>query len=250
MTQEYFTVLTAVGEAKLSNLAATGRALKLTEFAVGDGGGASYVPTPEQLRSSTSLVAEKFRGPISLLEYDESIPSQYYMEGYVPIDAGPFTVREAGWFDDDGVMIFATRYPPTEKTVPSQGAQVDLPLGTYVSIHQVDGGKIQILIDPSKVLATRQFVESRFDYIPVQGPMQALLSRKYIFMAAGEITLPDSGTITVIVDHSVAQGSQCLVKGKSGVTINTPKGIDSVVNLAISGRAFVFSKINGDWRVS
>lgn len=250
MTQTYFTVLTADGEAKLTNLAITGRALKLTTFAVGDGGGSSYSPTAEELRTRSALVSEVYRGPISLLEQDPTLAGQYYMEGYIPIDAGPFTVREAGWFDADGVMIFATRYPPVEKTIPSQGAQVDLPLGTYVSIHQVEDGKIQILVDPSKVLATRQFAENLAISIPVAGPVQGVHARGYRFMAAGELTLPDTGTIRVIVDHTVSREAMCLVKGKNGQPIITPRGTDTVIRLTEAGKELVFSKINNDWRVS
>ncbi|GJC04139.1 phage tail protein [Aeromonas hydrophila] len=250
MTQTYFTVLTTIGAAKLANLAATSRALNLTQFAVGTGGGDSYAPTAEQLRQATKLIDETFRGPIAVLEQDANLPSQYYMEGYVPLDVGPFIVREAGWFDADGDMIFATRYPPVEKTIPAQGAQVDLPLGTYVSIHQVDGGQIQILVDPSKVLASRQFVESLANAIPVAGQLKAATARTYRFMAAGELTLPDTGTVRVVVDHVVTSDVLCLVKEKNGQSIITPRGSDPVIRLAAVGKEFVFSKINNVWRVS
>lgn len=250
ITQTYFTVLTAIGAAKLANLAATSRPLKLTQFAVGTGGGDSYAPTAEQLRQATRLIDETFRGPIAVLEQDANLPSQYYMEGYVPIDVGPFIVREAGWFDADGDMIFATRYPPVEKTIPAQGAQVDLPLGTYVSIHQVDGGQIQILVDPSKVLASRTYVDQRFAWVPFTGA-GAAMNRSYRFMGAGELTLPDNGDVIVIVDHSVnIKNTDCIVKAKAGETIITPHGADQKTRLRITGKQFVYSKINGQWRVS
>ncbi|OKB01048.1 hypothetical protein BHR47_05950 [Aeromonas salmonicida subsp. salmonicida] len=250
MTQTYFTVLTAIGAAKLANLAATSRPLKLTQFAVGTGGGDSYAPTAEQLRQATRLIDETFRGPIAVLEQDANLPSQYYMEGYVPIDVGPFIVREAGWFDADGDMIFATRYPPVEKTIPAQGAQVDLPLGTYVSIHQVDGGQIQILVDPSKVLASRTYVDQRFSWIPFTGQVAAV-PRSYRFMGAGELTLPDGGDVIVIVDHSVPTDSvDCIVQAKTGHAISTPIGVDQQTRIRVAGRVFIFSCVNGDWRVS
>ena len=252
MTQIYFTVLTQVGEAKLANLAVTGRALKLTHFAVGDGGGADYAPTSEQLRSTTTLVNELYRGQISLLEQDPTLAAQYYMEGYIPIDEGPFTVREAGWFDEDGVMIFATRYPPVEKTIPSQGAQVDLPLGTYVSIHQVDDGKIQILVDPSKILATRQYVDTRLDYIPITTSISASSPRSYRFMAPAVLTLPVSGsTVRAIVDHAVSLAAgDCIVQAPEGETIATPKGNDRLARIRETGREYLFVRTNNQWRVS
>ena len=263
MTQTYYTVLTAIGAAKMANLAATGRALKLTQFAVGTGGGASYAPTAEQLRQSTALIDETFRGPISVLEQDADLPSQYYMEGYVPIDVGPFVVREAGWFDADGDMIFATRYPPVEKTIPAQGAQVDLPLGTYVSIHQVDGGQIQILVDPSKVLATRKFVEDSWRNwtatLTVTADMALPQTANQYpahlrFMAPALVTLdntwPDGRRLGVIVDHSVDMAAgDCIIRLSTG-SISTPLGADQQVRLIESGREFVFEKINGTWRIS
>ena len=251
MTQIYFTVLTAAGEAKLTNLAITGRALKLTTFAIGDGGGSSYSPTAEELRTRSALVNEVYRGQISLLEQDPTLASQYYMEGYVPIDAGPFTVREAGWFDADGVMIFATRYPPVEKTTPAQGAQVDLPLGTYVSTHQVEDGKIQILVDPSKILATRQFVDDRCNTVAVVENLVAN-KRNYRFMAGAILTLTDTAPeIRVCIDHSVDVSiSNCIVQCVEGETISTPTGSDRQVRIKQTGREFVFVKMNNQWRVS
>ena len=252
MTQTYFTVLTADGEAKLTNLAITGRALKLTTFAVGDGGGSSYSPTAEELRTRSALVSEVYRGPISLLEQDPTLAGQYYMEGYIPIDAGPFTVREAGWFDADGVMIFATRYPPVEKTIPSQGAQVDLPLGTYVSIHQVEDGKIQILVDPSKILATRQYVDTRLEYIPITASITASSPRCYRFMAPATLQLPSGGsTVRVIVDHAVdLAAGDCVIQAPENETIATPKGADRQVRIKEAGREFLLINVNNQWRVS
>ncbi|WP_323951337.1 phage tail-collar fiber domain-containing protein [Aeromonas veronii] len=262
-TQTYFTVLTAIGAAKLANLAATSRPLKLTQFAVGTGGGDSYAPTAEQLRQATRLIDETFRGPIAVLEQDANLPSQYYMEGYVPIDVGPFIVREAGWFDADGDMIFATRYPPVEKTIPAQGAQVDLPLGTYVSIHQVDGGQIQILVDPSKVLASRQFVENAWRTWAASVPITANITLQQTagqypanvrFMAPAVVTISDSwptgSRLCVIVDHSVDMAAgDCIIRLSTG-TISTPQGSDQQVRIIETGREFVFEKITGTWRVS
>ncbi|HHQ4740060.1 TPA: phage tail protein [Aeromonas veronii] len=262
-TQTYFTVLTAIGAAKLANLAATSRPLKLTQFAVGTGGGDSYAPTAEQLRQATRLIDETFRGPIAVLEQDANLPSQYYMEGYVPIDVGPFIVREAGWFDADGDMIFATRYPPVEKTIPAQGAQVDLPLGTYVSIHQVDGGQIQILVDPSKVLASRQFVESSWRIWAACIPITTNITLTQTagqypanlrFMAPATVTIndswPDGSRLSVIVDHKVDMATgDCIIRLSTG-SISTAQGDDQCIRLIEHGREFVFEKINAKWRAS
>ena len=252
MTQEYFTVLTRAGEAKLTTLAVTGQALKLTEFAVGDGGGSGYAPTSDELRGITTLVHEVYRGPIALLDQDAQYPAQYYMEGLIPVEAGPFTVREAGWYDSDGVMIFATRYPPVEKTTLAQGAQVELPLGTYVSTHQVSEGRIEILVDPSKILATRQYVDGRFEFIPIIANITVSSPRNYRFMAHAIAMLPSSGgSIRFIVDHSVDLTSgNCVIQAPAGETIVAPRGSDNQVRIMLHGREFVFVRINNQWRVS
>lgn len=46
MSQTYYAILTAVGEAKLANAAALNTTLKISKMAVGDGGG--NVPTPNR----------------------------------------------------------------------------------------------------------------------------------------------------------------------------------------------------------
>ena len=48
MSQTYYAILTAIGEAKLANAAALNTTLKLAKMAVGDGGGA--VPRPAATR--------------------------------------------------------------------------------------------------------------------------------------------------------------------------------------------------------
>ena len=45
---KYYTLLTKVGQAKITNAIAYGRQLQLTQFALGDGGGSSYDPDESQ----------------------------------------------------------------------------------------------------------------------------------------------------------------------------------------------------------
>jgi phage-related tail fiber protein len=45
MSQTYFAILTAIGEAKLANATALGTTLQLTQMGIGDGNGSTHCPT-------------------------------------------------------------------------------------------------------------------------------------------------------------------------------------------------------------
>jgi phage-related tail fiber protein len=57
MSAKFYTLLTDIGAAKLASAAALGVPLKITQMAVGDGGGVLPTPSAQQ----TALVAEKRR---------------------------------------------------------------------------------------------------------------------------------------------------------------------------------------------
>ena len=55
MSAKFYTLLTEVGAAKLASATALGVPLKITQMAVGDGGG--VLPTPDE--QQTKLIAER-----------------------------------------------------------------------------------------------------------------------------------------------------------------------------------------------
>ena len=161
MSQQFFTVLTNAGSAALANSAALGQALELTEFAVGDGGGAAFDPDVETLKKTLTLTKEVYRGAINELKVDPNNPARYYIEGIVPIAVGGWTVRETGWFLADGTLFAVTKYPPSYKSIPADGVAVELPVRTYLATGATEN--VELKIDPTVVLATREYVDSTRD---------------------------------------------------------------------------------------
>ena len=74
----------------------------------------------------------------------------------------------------------------------------------------------------------------------------------YRFMAVGTVYVPTSASeFRVIVDHSVnLSGGDCIVSEQAGSTIVTPYGSDQLIRLTSKGAEYIFSKVNGVWRIS
>lgn len=153
MSQTYYAILTAIGEAKLANAAALGTTLQLTQMAVGDGGGA----TPQPSRTQTSLVGEKRRGPLNRLSIDPANASQIIAEHIIPEDVGGWWIRELGLYDAAGDLCAVANCPDTYKPVLASGS------GRIQTIRMVlivsSTSAVQLKIDPSIVLAPRGYVD-------------------------------------------------------------------------------------------
>lgn len=188
MTQRFFTVLTQQGAAADANAKALGQNLQLSHYAVGDGGGINYAPDAETLINATSLVNEVYRGAINELRVDPNNPARYYVEGIVPVAVGGWTVREAGWFLSDGTLYAVTKFPPSYKSIPSDGAATELPIRTYIATGSTD--TVELKIDPTVVLATRSYVENVYQSLdkrdllqPLSQNTQTKASYSYLFDA-------------------------------------------------------------------
>ena len=107
MSQTYFAILTAIGEAKLANATALGTTLQLTQMGIGDGNGSTPLPN----RSQTALVRENRRAPLNRLFVDPANASQIIAEQVIPEEM-PLLVRvsasewtEGGWTIDETVKL-------------------------------------------------------------------------------------------------------------------------------------------------
>ena len=101
-------------------------------------------------------------------------------------------------------------------------------------------------------LTRKDYVDGRFECIPIIANITVSGLRNYRFMAHAIATLPSSGgSIRFIVDHSVDLTSgNCVIQAPDGETIVAPDGSDNQVRIMQVGREFVFVKINNQWRVS
>ncbi|HDS0802540.1 TPA: phage tail protein [Escherichia coli] len=153
MAAKFFALLTNVGAAKLSNMAALGEKLEITSLAVGDGGGVS--PTPSQ--AQTKLINEVRRAPLNSLSVDEKNDSQIIAEQIIPESAGGWWIREIGLFDADGDLIAIANCPETYKATTEEGSGRTQVIRMLLTVSSTDA--VTLKVDPSVVLATRQYVD-------------------------------------------------------------------------------------------
>ncbi|ALZ84710.1 hypothetical protein APT59_11080 [Pseudomonas oryzihabitans] len=207
MSQTYYAILTAIGEAKLANAAALNTTLKLAKMAVGDGGG--VVPTPN--RSQTALVGEWYRAGLNTLAVDPNNTSQIIAELVIPEATGGSWIREMGLIDADGNLIAVANTPPSYKPQLAEGSGRTQVLRMVLVVSSTSA--VELKIDPSVVLATRQYVD---DAITVAVNR---LDNKQSVRVATTANLALSGTPTVD-GIALAVGDRILVKNQDTASQN------------------------------
>lgn len=154
MSQTYFALLTAVGEAKLANAAALGTQLQISRMAVGDGNGVLPVP----IRTQTALVHETYRADLNELNVDPLNASQIIAELVIPETEGGYWLREMGLYDAAGDLIAVANCPPSYKPQLAEGSGRTQIMRMVLIVSSTTA--IQLKIDPSIVLATRAYVDT------------------------------------------------------------------------------------------
>ena len=154
MSQTYFALLTAVGEAKLANAAALGTQLQISRMAVGDGNGNLPVPS----RNQTALINERYRADLNELKVDPNNASQIIAELVIPETEGGYWLREMGLYDATGALIAVSNCPPSYKPQMAEGSGRTQILRMVLIVSST--AAIQLKIDPSVVLATRAYADS------------------------------------------------------------------------------------------
>lgn len=149
----YYTIWTDVGQSKLANAQSSGTAVAITEMAFGDGGGSAYDPSQGQ----TSLNNEVYRRSLNDKYVHADNANWVVFEAVIPEDVGDWYIREVGLFDEDGDMVAIGKYPETYKPQVTSGAGKDLYVRMIMQISNSDN--VTLEIDPSVVLATRQYVD-------------------------------------------------------------------------------------------
>ncbi|WP_241087526.1 phage tail-collar fiber domain-containing protein [Candidatus Vondammii sp. HM_W22] len=153
----YYTLLTAIGQAQLTNAQALGQSLTLAELAIGDGNGAYVVPTEQQ----TKLVKEVWRNAINQIYIDNDNANWLVIETVVPETVGGWTAREVGVFDSEGNLIAVGAYPETYKSRLAEGSGRDLYIRMILQIS--NAARVELKIDPAVVVATRHYVDDELD---------------------------------------------------------------------------------------
>ncbi|WP_338300909.1 phage tail protein [Escherichia coli] len=245
MTAKFFAILTNQGAARLANAAALGTKLNLTQMAVGDANGTLPTPDPAQ----TKLISQKRIAPLNLLTIDPVNTNQIIAEQIIPENEGGFWIREIGLYDTDGILIAVANCPETYKPQLQEGSGRTQTIRMILIVSST--AAVTLKIDPSVVLATRQYVDDKV--IEVKAYADNLLKKhveaenphsQYLKIASNLKEIADAGAAAV----QAAQGSLGL---DSGATMPAAEGSNSnagylTVPAMISG---VKRKMIIQWRI-
>lgn len=154
MAQQFYTLLTNIGKAKLTNANVFGKKINLTTLVVGDGNGNYYNPTEDQEK----LVSEVWRGNIQLITVDEQNPNWIKIETVIPSNVGGFTIREVGGIDDEGNLILIAKYPETYKPIIDDGATKELRIKIILEVSNTEN--VTLKVNPNVITATKEDIEN------------------------------------------------------------------------------------------
>jgi len=207
MAVTYYALLTTIGAGKLANATALGTTLKITQLAVGDGGG--NVPTPDASR--TQLVNEVRRAPLNRLSVDPANSAQIIAEQVIPEDVGGWWIREMGLYDEAGALIAYANCAPSYKPQLAEGSGRTQTVRIVLIVS--NAASVELKIDPSVVLATREYVDNSI--------VTALnrLDYKQSVRAATTASITLSGLQTVD-GVALAAGDRVLVKNQTSAVDN------------------------------
>ncbi|HEK1175494.1 TPA: phage tail protein [Proteus mirabilis] len=157
MSAKFFALLTVIGANKLAKATALGTTLKITQMAVGDGGGTLPMPSAEQ----TKLVNEKRRAGINTLFIDSKNANQIVAEQVIPENEGGYWIREIGLFDDEGSLIAVGNCPETYKPQLQEGSGRTQTIRMILTVSHTES--VELKVDPSVILATRESVDNAIE---------------------------------------------------------------------------------------
>ncbi|WP_183144916.1 phage tail protein, partial [Pseudomonas avellanae] len=151
---QFYAILTNIGVAKQANADALGIGWKITQMGVGDANGADPQPDAKQ----KALINEWRRAPLNQLTQDPANPAIIVAEQVIPAEVGGKWIREIGLYDADGDLVAIANCAPSFKPLLAQGSgrtQV-----VRMNLIVSNSANVELKIDPSVVLATREFVIS------------------------------------------------------------------------------------------
>ncbi len=199
---QFFAILTNVGMAKQANADALGIPWKLTEMGVGDANLTDPIPSATQ----TQLIREWRRRPLNQLKIDPVNPAVIIAEQVIPADEGGFWIREIGLYDADGDLVAVANCAPSFKPVLSQGSGRTQVVRMNFIVSST--ASITLKIDPSVVLATRDYVDTR-----IQEELYKLDSKQSVRMATtANIALAGLQTLDGV---ALVTGDRVLVKNQA-----------------------------------
>lgn len=199
---QFFAILTAIGEAKQANAAALGTSWTFAQMAVGDANGTDPIPS----RTQTKLINERRRAPLNQVKVDPANASVIIAEQIIPESVGGWWVRELALYDTDGDMVAVANCAPTFKPLLAQGSGRTQVIRINLIVSST--ANIELKIDPSVVLATREYVDTSV--------IEAIskLDFKHSVLVATTANIVLSG-IQIIDGELLAAGARVLVKSQT-----------------------------------
>lgn len=152
--EQFYTILTNIGKAKVANAALLSSNVTLKTLKVGDGNGAYYNPTEDQKDLKNTV----YTCNVGSVSVDKDNPNWIVAETIIPGSVGGFTIREVGLFDVDGDMIAIGKYPETYKPVVANGASKDLNVRTIFEVS--NAASVNLSINPSVIIATKEDINN------------------------------------------------------------------------------------------
>ncbi|EIK65323.1 phage tail protein [Pseudomonas brassicacearum] len=152
---QFFAILTAVGKAKQANADALGIPWTFAQMGVGDANGTEPMPNEQQ----TQLINERRRAPLNQLKVDPANPNIIIAEQVIPENVGGWWIREVGLYDDAGDLVAVANCAPSFKPLLTQGSGRTQVVRMNLIVSNT--ANVELKIDPSVVLATRQYVDSK-----------------------------------------------------------------------------------------
>ena len=152
MSQKFYTLITQQGAILLANATALGNPLKLSKMAVGDANGKATTPNASQ----TKLIHKVYQAPLNSLTIDEKNPNQIIAELVIPENQGGWFINEIGLYDENDTLVAVGNCPATYKPQLSEGSGRTQVIRMIIVVDNVNA--VALKIDPSVVLATRQYV--------------------------------------------------------------------------------------------
>ncbi len=161
-SRPYKSLITDIGNAKMTRAILEGRKVNIVEMRLGDGGGSYYMPAT----AATALVNEVWTGEIASKTINEASPNIIAVKTVIPSTVGGFTIREASLHDDEGDMIAVCNMPEIAKATLPDGISSSLDIVMNILLSNVDA--VEFVINPTLDPASRGDLNMLIDSLAVR----------------------------------------------------------------------------------
>lgn len=157
---EFYSLITDIGRNQITNSYIDNIAVRLTNFAVGDGGDGYYKPSANQ----TSLVNETFRGGISKIYIDSNYENRLIIECAIPPESGGYYIREIGIYDDNKNLFAIGSIPESYKPIEDEGSTRDFYIKVVLEVDNLED--LQLIIDSNVSIISYEYLENNHNKDP------------------------------------------------------------------------------------